>query len=201
MDERIETRANYRSLIIDLHSKSFIAIRSYLSIDKYRTKQIYHDLAGRNRRTDMNALKLLVLGRMHHSLYGFRLVHKPEYTEPTNIDLLDRLNSCNKLFEDGKIARRNFHHSFSCSLVRTPREGVLDIGKLFFIFVRFFFSSSTVLVTLKTISSFARIQTVAIDKNSTTADAYQLLRNCVCVPMNSNEDMLFLFRRRLSSKI
>lgn len=31
-----------------------------------------------------------------------RLVHKPEYTEPTNVELLDRLNSCNKLFEDGK---------------------------------------------------------------------------------------------------
>lgn len=75
---------------------------------------------------------------------------------------------------------------FSCSLVRTPREGVLDLGKLlFFIFICVFTSLWLVLVTLKTISSFARIQTVAIDKKSTTADAFQLLRKCVCIPRHS----------------
>lgn len=91
----------------------------------------------------------------------------------------------------------DLHHSFSCSLVRTPREGVLDLGKLFFIFIRFFFIPSMVLVTLKTISSLARIQTVAIDKNSTTADAYQLLRKCVCVPMNSLEDTLCFIQAKI----
>ncbi len=33
---------------------------------------------------------------------------------------------------------------------------------------------------MKTISSFARIQTVAIDKKTTTEDAFKLIRKCVC---------------------
>jgi hypothetical protein len=90
IEERIETRANYRSLISDLY------------------------------------------------------IHKPEYTEPTNNELVHRLNTCNTYFED----------------VRTPREGVLDT------------------VALKTISSYVRIQTIAIDKKTTTRDAFKLIRKC-----------------------
>ncbi|CAF4286394.1 unnamed protein product, partial [Rotaria socialis] len=51
--------------------------------------------------------------------------------------------------------------------VRTPREGVLD------------------LIALKTISSFARIQTIAIDKRSTVADAFKLIRKCAKIIKNN----------------
>ncbi|CAF3728189.1 unnamed protein product [Rotaria magnacalcarata] len=51
--------------------------------------------------------------------------------------------------------------------VRTPREGVLD------------------LIALKTISSFTRIQTIAIDKRSTVADAFKLIRKCAKIIKNN----------------
>ncbi|CAF1384779.1 unnamed protein product [Rotaria sordida] len=80
----------------------------------------------------------------YRSLISDLYSNKPELTEPTNKQLFNQLNTCNKLFED----------------VRTPREGVLDI------------------IALKTISSFARIQTIAIDKKSTTENAFKLMRKC-----------------------
>ena len=57
------------------------------------------------------------------------LVHKPEYTLPDNEDLLDRLNACNKLFEDGKMTAMKFSSLILLGLVLTPREGVLDTGR------------------------------------------------------------------------
>ena len=59
-------------------------------------------------------------------------------------------------------------------LVKTPREGVLD------------------LVTLKTISSFARIQTASIDKKTNTEDAFKLMRQCVWF-MSVKKQRFFVF--------
>jgi len=100
IEERIETRANYRCLISDLY------------------------------------------------------INKPELIEPTDKQLSNRLDICNTLFKD----------------VRTPREGVLDT------------------VALKTISSFTRIQTIAIDKKSTTEDAFKLIRKCAKIIKNNLKD-------------
>ncbi|CAF4449392.1 unnamed protein product, partial [Adineta steineri] len=54
--------------------------------------------------------------------------------------------------------------------VRTPREGVLDA------------------VALKTISSYVRIQTVAIDKKDTIKDAFKLIRKCAKIIKNNGID-------------
>lgn len=54
--------------------------------------------------------------------------------------------------------------------VRTPREGVLDA------------------VALKTISSFARIQTVSIEKNASIKHAFKLIRKCAkIIKINQKE--------------
>ncbi|UJR26593.1 hypothetical protein I4U23_007913 [Adineta vaga] len=68
--------------------------------------------------------------------------------------------------EDRQLFTRLRHCNKLFEDVRTPREGVIDA------------------VTLKTICSLARIQTIAIDKESTTKEGFRLMRKCAKIFQN-----------------
>ena len=105
---------------------------------------------------------------------------KPELIEPTNKELFNRLASCNTLFKEGNVSvhRLSLHMRFSNfssnSTRRRPRcryaRGPLCLSN------SAWYSLS---VTLKTISSYARMQTIAIGSKATTVDAFKLMRKCV----------------------